>query len=81
MRNILLVFVVIAFPVSTAVAASNPLAPQKPSRAATSDKPLPLKRSGENSCAAYGPGFAKVNGSDSCVKVGGDMSVSVRGGR
>ncbi len=84
MRNILLVFVVTALSIS--MAAADPLAPQKPSRmaipkTATSDKPLPAKRSGDNSCAAYGPGFVKVNGSDTCVKVGGDMSVSVRGGR
>ena len=78
MRNILLVFVMMALPVSTAAAASDPLAPQKPSRTATSDKPLPARQNG-NACAAYGPGFVKVNGSDTCVKVGGDMSVSVRG--
>jgi hypothetical protein len=80
MRNILLVFVVTALSVSIA-AASDPLAPQKPSRAAIFDKPLPAKRNDANACAAYGPGFVKVNGSDTCVKVGGDMSVSVRGGR
>jgi hypothetical protein len=32
-----------------------------------------------NPCAAYGPGFIKVEGSSTCVKVGG--SVSVEGGR
>jgi hypothetical protein len=32
-----------------------------------------------NPCAAYGPGFVKVAGSSTCVKVGG--SVSAEGGR
>ena len=78
MRNILLVCVVTALAVSTAVA--DPLAPQKPARttipAAIPDKPLPVKRSGDaDSCAAYGPGFVKVAGSDTCVKVGGAVSV------
>jgi len=84
MRNILLVFLATALPVS--MAAADPLAPQKPARiaptTATSDQPLPSKRSGDvNTCAAFGPGFVKVNGSDTCVKVGGAMSVGVSGGR
>jgi hypothetical protein len=84
MRNILLVFVVTALSVSTA--AADPLAPQKPARttipAAIPDKPLPVKRSGDvNSCAAYGPGFVKVAGSDTCVKLGGAVSVGVGAGR
>jgi hypothetical protein len=37
---------------------------------------LPLKgASSGNSCAAFGPGFVKVEGSDSCVKVGGATSI------
>jgi hypothetical protein len=39
---------------------------------------LPLKgASSGNSCAAYGPGFVKVAGSDTCVKAGGAVSVDV----
>jgi hypothetical protein len=94
MRNILLVFVMVTLPVSIAVA--DPLAPRKPARtatpgsalsesalskSATPDKPLPTKRNDASACAAYGPNFVKVNGSDTCVKVGGDMSVGVSGGR
>jgi hypothetical protein len=89
MRNILLVFVVVALSVS--IAAADPLAPRKPARTATPesalsktatpDKPLPTKRNDASACAAYGPNFVKVNGSDTCVKVGGDMSVGVSGGR
>jgi hypothetical protein len=32
----------------------------------------------KNSCAQYGAGFAKIAGSDTCIKIGG--SVSVDGG-
>jgi hypothetical protein len=89
MRNILLFFVVAALSVS--IAAADPLAPRKPARTATPEsalsgtatpgKPLPTRRNDANACAAYGPNFVKVNGSDTCVKVGGAMSVGVSGGR
>jgi hypothetical protein len=84
MRNILLIAVMTALSVSTA--AADPLAPQKPTKttipAAIPDKPLPVKRSGDaNGCAAYGPGFVKVAGSDTCVKLGGAVSVGVSAGR
>ncbi len=76
MRNILLVFVMTACPLS--MAAADPLAPRKPAATAIPDKPLTARKS-VDTCAAYGPDFVKVKGSDTCVKVGGDMSVSVRG--
>jgi len=81
MRNFLLIFVMTALPLS--MVAADPLAPQKPARTASpDDKPLPVRRSGDaNTCAAYGPGFAKVNGSDTCVKVGGAAGIGVSGGR
>jgi Porin subfamily len=31
-----------------------------------------------NSCAMYGPGFVKIEGSNTCIKIGG--SISVEGG-
>jgi hypothetical protein len=33
-----------------------------------------------NSCAAFGPGFVKLEGSNSCVKIGGATSIGVSGG-
>jgi len=43
-------------------------------------KVLPMKgASAGNSCAAYGPGFMKVEGSDTCVKIGGAVRVDVSG--
>jgi hypothetical protein len=83
MRDILLVLVLTTLPASLAAAdpLASALAPQKPARIETPDKPLSAKRSSANACAAYGPNFVKVNGSDTCVKVGGEMSVSGGGRR
>ena len=47
-----------------------------------SAKSLPLKEpTYSGSCAAYGAGFVKLAGTDTCVKVGGSVSIgtSVRG--
>jgi Porin subfamily len=47
-----------------------------------SGKSLPVKEPKyDGSCAAYGAGFVKVAGTDTCVKVGGSVSIgtSVRG--
>ena len=38
-------------------------------------KMLPSKTTRSNPCAPYGPGFVKVEGSDTCVKLGGGISV------
>jgi hypothetical protein len=39
-------------------------------------KLLPLKRAtSDNSCAAYGAGFVKVEGTSTCVKIGGAVSI------
>jgi len=44
-------------------------------------KPLekPLKRA-PNPCAAFGAGFVKVEGSDTCVRLGGSISIGAGGG-
>jgi hypothetical protein len=76
MRNLLLAIVVLALPVS-AVLAQSGVAP-KPDRPKNSEKLLPLKRSASsNACAAYGPGFVKVEGTTTCVRIGGSISVGV----
>ncbi|MBV9564909.1 MAG: hypothetical protein JOY90_31345 [Bradyrhizobium sp.] len=39
---------------------------------------LPLKgTTSATSCAAYGPGFVKVEGTNSCMKIGGALSVGI----
>jgi Porin subfamily len=48
----------------------------------TPGKQLPLKGAGAaNSCAAYGAGFIKVEGTDSCVRIGGTVRVDAVGAR
>ena len=80
MRNALVAILVSLIPASSAFA--------EPNRVPASDKPtaasrqLPLKGAGTgNSCAVYGAGFVKAAGSDTCVKVGGAVSVGAGVGR
>ena len=54
---------------------SNPVF-RNPNQHATSGKVLPLKGArSANSCAEYGAGFVKVEGTNTCMKVGGAVSV------
>ena len=71
MRKLLLVIVALsahpAFAEST-----RPLKLDTPAAA----KPVPLKgKASSNSCAAYGAGFVKLEGTDTCVQIGGYVSV------
>ena len=60
---------------SVAAAAEQPRS-RKPDTAATSGKLLPLKRSNSaNACAEYGAGFVKIEGTNTCMKIGGAVSV------
>ena len=50
--------------------------PQRSGKAVPAGKLLPLKgATSANSCAAYGAGFVKVQGTDTCVKIGGAVSI------
>jgi len=74
MRNILLAIVVAMLP----AAAAEPSSSQKPDKPLGSGRLLPLKGAGAgNSCAAYGPGFVKLDGTDTCVKIGGAVGIGV----
>ncbi|WP_349253635.1 hypothetical protein [Bradyrhizobium sp. CB82] len=47
-------------------------------RSPQTGKVLPLKGTGSaNACAAYGPGFVKVEATGSCVKIGGTLDVGI----
>jgi hypothetical protein len=73
MRKSLLVMMAIVLP---AVAVAEQLRLPKSDKAAISGKPLPLKRSNSaNACAEYGAGFVKVEGTSTCMKIGGAVSV------
>ena len=59
-----------------AASAAEQTRQQKSDKAAPSGKLLPLKgATSSNSCAAYGAGFVKVEGSDTCAKIGGAVSI------
>ena len=74
MRQSLLVIMAVVLP-SVAAAAEQPRL-QKPDKAATSGKQLPLKRSNSaNACAEYGAGFVRIEGTGTCMKIGGAVSV------
>jgi hypothetical protein len=74
MRNILLAIVVALL--SASIAAAEQSGTPKPDKSATSVRQLPVKNTAtRDSCAAYGAGFVKVEGTDSCVKVGGAVRI------
>ena len=50
--------------------------PPTSERSPQTGKVLPLKGSA-NACAAYGPGFVKIESTGSCVKIGGALDVGV----
>ncbi len=61
------------------VAAGEPASP-KAAKPAAPAKVLPLKGAASgNACAAFGPGFVKVEGTDTCVHIGGSISVGAGG--
>ena len=73
MRKFVLTIVALLFASSTFAESSRPLKLDAP---AGIDRPAPLKsKASSNSCAAYGAGFVKVDGTDTCVQVGGSISV------
>jgi hypothetical protein len=53
---------------------------QKPDKPTTTI-PLRAPKAAINSCAEYGPGFVRVEGTSTCVKIGGSFSVGVGGSR
>ena len=74
MRKSLLVVMAVALP-SVATAAEQPRL-WTSDKTATSGKPLPLKRANSvRACAEYGAGFVKIEGTNTCVKIGGAISV------
>ena len=74
MRKSLLVVFAMAL-ASIAARAEQPRL-QKVDKATTSGKLLPLKRSNSaNACAEYGAGFVKIEGTNTCMKIGGAVSI------
>ena len=73
MRQIFLIIAALLLASSAAAESSRPLKLDTP---VTAGKAVPLKgKASSNSCAAYGPGFVKVEGTDTCVQIGGYVSI------
>jgi hypothetical protein len=61
---------------ASSVAAESPRPLKLDTPPPTSDAVAPLKgKPSSQSCAAYGPGFVKIAGTDTCAKLGGTISV------
>jgi hypothetical protein len=72
MRKTFLIIIVAGWP---AFALAQQSGYQKSIKTPSSGQLLPLKGAARsNSCAEYGAGFVKVEGSDTCVKIGGYVS-------
>lgn len=74
MRNILLAIVVALLPASSAVAEQP--SSQKLGKSSSSGRPHALKGAAHsNPCAVYGSGFVRVEGTETCVSIGGGISI------
>jgi hypothetical protein len=65
---------------SVSSASAQPFRDRKPDKPATSAPPRPSKAAA-NPCAEYGAGFVRIEGSSTCMKVGGSFGVGVGGSR
>lgn len=75
MRKSLLAIAALALTSAAALAAEQ-TGHRKSDQAAPAGKLLPLKRTTSgNSCAAYGAGFVKIEGTETCVKIGGAIGI------
>jgi hypothetical protein len=82
MRNRLPIVIAVSLVASPVMAQSSspPKLPKPTESGKTVPRTLPMKgASSANSCAAYGPGFVKVEGTDTCVHIGGAVSIGVGG--
>jgi len=77
MRTFLLAMIIAV--VSGSAVLADPANRTKPDYSTPPDRLPPAKSTAGNPCAAFGPGFVKVQGTDTCVKVGGGVDVSVGG--
>ncbi|MDO9560501.1 MAG: porin [Bradyrhizobium sp.] len=81
MRNVFLLIAVAALWPACSAAAEQPRQ-QKTDRTGATVRQVPLKGAGtDRSCAAYGAGFVRVDGTQTCVKIGGAVSIGVGGSR
>jgi Porin subfamily len=72
MRNILFIFLIAILPVWSVFAET--MSTPKPSKHPAEYLPRKGAHVG-SSCAAYGPGFVKIEGTESCMKIGGAIGI------
>jgi hypothetical protein len=74
MRNILLAIVVALLPASSAMAEQP--SSQKPGKSSSSGRLHPVKGAAHsNPCAVYGPGFVRGGDTETCIRIGGGISI------
>ncbi len=78
MRTFFLAMIVAVLANSAALA--DPLSRPKPDYRKPPGRLPPARSATANPCAPFGPGFVKVEGSDTCVKIGGAISADVGSG-
>ena len=72
MRQIVLTIIVAGWP---ALAPAEQASRHTAGKTTSQGKPLKLKGAArENACAEYGAGFVRLEGSDTCIKIGGYVS-------
>ena len=81
MRNVLLLIAVMALLPASSEAAEQ-LRQLKSDKSISTGRQIPLKGArADQSCAVYGAGFVRVDGTQTCVKIGGAVSIGVGGSR
>ncbi|WP_375413681.1 hypothetical protein [uncultured Bradyrhizobium sp.] len=78
MRNTFLVIVLAMSSASSAWAQQS--GDRRPHKPAVTLPPRPAKPAA-NPCAEYGAGFVRIEGSSTCMKIGGSLSVGAGGSR
>jgi hypothetical protein len=78
MRNVRLAILILLLPASVLAEPSGhePSRHEKPDKFARAGKRLPVKSAAHgNPCAVYGPGFVRVEGTETCLQIGGSVSI------
>jgi hypothetical protein len=76
MKILLLALMVTLLPTSTIAAGQSGPESKKPAKPITTSRPIK-----SNSCAQYGAGFIQIQGTTTCVKVGGSVTFESGGRR
>jgi hypothetical protein len=67
---------ILIFALLPAIALAEQTDRPKSGKAPASAKSLPLKRIARpDACAEYGAGFVKIEGSDTCIQIGGAIGI------